>query len=227
MEKSAPILPSIVKDIQRPGVTHDELMSYYSEWATNYDKDYASLDYIGPKLAANTIMELYGDNKSAYILDCGAGTGLLGAQLHAAGFTHMDALDGSTAMLERAKERKVYDKLICAFMGPNKIPDVKDAQYDGLVSSGCFLEGHFQPDCLKEMIRIVKPGGYVVISTKAVALHEGMGKSQYLQDVEKAMQEHHDNNLWQWESTKVVEEFYLHYPGIIYTFRVGERSIGA
>lgn len=48
--------------------------------------------------------------KDIKILDCGAGTGLLGSQLvERGGFTNVDALDGCEQMLEVAK--KVFSQI--------------------------------------------------------------------------------------------------------------------
>lgn len=42
--------------------------------------------------------------KDIEILDCGAGTGLLGQELYRKGFTNLRALDGCPKMLEQAKK---------------------------------------------------------------------------------------------------------------------------
>ena len=65
------------------------------------------------KYLANT-----GISKSAKIIDIAAGTGQVGVKLRQAGFTgRIDGIDGSPAMLDKAKERGLYTELICCKLG--------------------------------------------------------------------------------------------------------------
>ena len=52
------------------------------------------------------------DSKEGRILDVAAGTGRAGAVLHKLGFSNIDALDVSKMMLEKAKEKNVYNQVI-------------------------------------------------------------------------------------------------------------------
>jgi hypothetical protein len=41
-----------------------------------------------------------------------------------------------------------------------------DAMYDGVVSSGTFLQGHVGPEALPELCRVLRPGGFMVFSMR-------------------------------------------------------------
>lgn len=59
--------------------------------------------YNAPQGAAAKFNEL-NLPKDSKILDCGAGTGLLGKALTELGYTNLEALDGCEKMAEKAKE---------------------------------------------------------------------------------------------------------------------------
>ena len=67
--------------------------------------------YRGPKIAANFCDILIPD-KSAKIIDIGAGTGFVGEYLLKHGFTNVDALEPAKGMLDQAKEKGVYQNLL-------------------------------------------------------------------------------------------------------------------
>ena len=41
-----------------------------------------------------------------------------------------------------------------------------DGTYDGVVSSGTFLQGHVGPEALPELCRVLRPGGFMVFSVR-------------------------------------------------------------
>jgi SAM-dependent methyltransferase len=101
----------------------------------------------------------------ARILDAGAGTGLLGAALRARGFTSLDALDLSPAMLAEAQRKSVYRNLVEARLG-DRLP-YADGTYDAVVSSGVLTTGHAPASSLDELVRITRPGGHVVFTLRS------------------------------------------------------------
>ena len=40
----------------------------------------------------------------------------------------MDALDANPEMLEKAKRKNIYGRIICDFMGPNRL-DIEDGRF--------------------------------------------------------------------------------------------------
>ena len=61
------------------------------------------------------------------IIDCGAGTGLCGVELHKLGYTNLCALDISPEMLNEARKKNVYQKFICTPLNSDQNPEVMNA----------------------------------------------------------------------------------------------------
>lgn len=98
------------------------------------------------------------DKKSFKVLDVAAGTGLLGLELNKLGYTYIDALDMSQEMLNRAKNKKVYTKLICTAVNDQQINGIETAEYDALTCSSAVCAEQVQPSAFSEMLMMVKPG---------------------------------------------------------------------
>lgn len=92
------------------------------------------------------------------IIDVGAGTGLLGVQLHELGYTSLTAIDISAEMLNEARKKNVYKKFICAFLSDQRIPEIGTGEYDALICAGTLVKGHARSSAFVEMIRIVRIG---------------------------------------------------------------------
>src|SRR5690625_3288520 len=136
--------------------TPQDSVRLYRDWADSYDETFAdAFGYIAPREVAaafRAAAESQPGGSVEPVLDIGAGTGLLAAEL--AGFT-IDADDISPEMLEVAKAKGLYRNCILADL-TQKLP-IADATYSGLVSTGTFTHGHVGPACLQEVIRIAKP----------------------------------------------------------------------
>ena len=92
------------------------------------------------------------------IMDAGAGTGFIGEYLKQRGYTNVDGLDISQEMLDIAKEKNVYKKLICAPLSEKKISEVPTGEYHVLLSAGTIVYGQVEAGALEEIARMVKPG---------------------------------------------------------------------
>jgi len=64
-------------------------------------------------------------------------------------------------MLERAAETGVYRQLFEADL--NAGLDIDGDAYDHAVAVGVFSFGHIRPDALREVLRVVRAGGAVVV----------------------------------------------------------------
>ncbi|XP_076368460.1 methyltransferase-like protein 27 [Tachypleus tridentatus] len=158
-------LKDVIKNASIQERPCEETMKYYKKWASDYDKDTSEAEYNGPDVTAEALAELQLP-KTAKILDVAAGTGLVGEALRKRGFTNIDGLDGSQALLDIAKKKNVYLRYITALIGEGRRAPIDDNEYDGVVLSGAFSPGHLYTDCLPELIRIVKPGGYICWSMR-------------------------------------------------------------
>jgi predicted TPR repeat methyltransferase len=140
--------------------TPADSLQLYAEWANTYDKKFAKEHaYIMHQHVARAYINAGGFQP---VLDVGAGTGLCGQALRERGLDHIDATDISPEMLEVAKNKGIYHTLIEGDILVGL--DVETGTYAGLVSSGTFTHGHVGPEALDELLRLVRSGGWIVIS---------------------------------------------------------------
>lgn len=141
--------------------TPEDAVALYRDWAENYDATFADAHgYVGPREVAATF-RAEGGAAAQPVLDVGAGTGLVGAEL---ADLEVDAIDISRDMLEVAEAKGLYRRRVQADLtAPLAIPD---ASYGGFVSSGTFTHGHVGPACLPELMRIARPGALFVLAIR-------------------------------------------------------------
>jgi SAM-dependent methyltransferase len=148
----------------------DELRGEYERIASAYDGELIDrMGYRSPQAVAALARELLPAN--ARILDVGAGTGLLGVALADAGFTRLDALDLSPAMLAQAARKQVYDELREGRLGDRL--DYETGSYDGVAASGVLTIGHAPANCLDELVRITRRGGHVIFTLRSDQIPPG------------------------------------------------------
>ena len=145
--------------------TSIETLAHYEAWADTYDKEISEeLGYAQPVRCAAALSAAVGTNHwtpTGRVLDVGCGTGLSGLALKQAGFTNLDGCDFSAPMLDRAAATGIYQQLFEADL--NEGLDVPDETYDAVAAVGVFSFGHIQPSALREMLRVVRLNGPVVI----------------------------------------------------------------
>ena len=64
----------------------------------------------------------------------------------------------SQEMLNSAKNKKVYTKLICAAVNDQRMNGIETAEYDALTCSSAVCAGQVQLSAFSEMLMMVKPG---------------------------------------------------------------------
>jgi ubiquinone/menaquinone biosynthesis C-methylase UbiE len=140
----------------------------YSDSGAKYKEYMIALRYIGPSKTAEIVAELLKENFAARVLDVGAGTGLVADELLKLGYNNFDAVDASEGMLEVAREKNIYGKIVCQFVGTEKMPFDEDS-YDVALTCGAVQENHLPLEAIVDIIRVVKPGGYLVNVFRAEA----------------------------------------------------------
>lgn len=124
------------------------------------------MKYNGPKLIVEEFVK-FGIAKDAKLLDVAAGTGLVGLELKANGYTNIDAIDGSEDMLVAAREGNCYKNVMAHMItGDSKIP-IPDHTYDHLVMSGALC--HIPFENIPQIIRLCKPGNYLRLITLCIS----------------------------------------------------------
>jgi ubiquinone/menaquinone biosynthesis C-methylase UbiE len=115
--------------------------------------------------------------KPLKVLDAGCGTGrvaeVLLQDLVAAGVSvsvEFDGLDYSAGMLEVARDKKCYNRLIEADL--TKTLDFSSDEFCAIVSSGTFLQGHVGPEAIGELSRVLRGGGCMVFTVRPTYFEE-------------------------------------------------------
>ncbi len=140
----------------------------YHEWAATYEQDLHSFGYVAPQIVADQL-EQHVSDKNADILDAGCGTGLVGILLHNKGYHNLHGRDFSQTMLDEAQLHNCYQTL--EFADYAKKLDCDDHAYDAIVSAGVYSK-QLGEIFLSEMLRILKPGGVLVLSVREHYIQE-------------------------------------------------------
>jgi len=59
-------------------------------------------------------------------------------------------------MLDEAKKKNLYKKVICAALNDQRIPEIETGEFDALICCGTLVQGHAHSNAFVEMIRMVK-----------------------------------------------------------------------
>ena len=137
----------------------DEVRLTYRNWADTYDRDLLDeFGYRAPHAAVEALEKLL-PSRDSVILDMGCGTGLVGELLRELGYRHLDGLDLSPEMLEKAEARGVYRAL-----GEADLTHTLTLEpiYDAVICVGVFSHHRNQPFDLVKLFAGLKPGGALV-----------------------------------------------------------------
>ncbi len=143
--------------------SNEDLATAYDAWAANYDQDLVQkLHWNAPERTAACLAKYA--PVTASVLDAGCGTGLVGEALAALGFRSLEALDLSAQMLATARGKGVYGAFHQVALGPAM--ELPDDHFDAVIAVGVFTEGHAKPDCLAELVRATRSGGFIAFSLR-------------------------------------------------------------
>jgi len=144
------------------------LQRFYEAWAGNYDLDVAAEAYIAPQNLVDMLpaVGISCPDPALQLLDAGCGTGLVGGLLHARGFRNIDGFDLSTPMAEKAARLGVYRCLQGDIDMNCPLMTYPPQSYDIILCCGVFTHGHVPPHSLVHLIRLARPGGLLLISTR-------------------------------------------------------------
>lgn len=187
--------------------TDDDVKRVYDSWARDYDKDINSAGCVNHKpfveffdKAVDEVFQGSIAKSEVRIMDAGAGTGLIGVELKKLGYGNIDALDISQKMLNVAKEKNAYKKLICAPLSHQRTLGVETDEYDALACCGTLILAHVRPAAFDEIIRMVRNGGLICFSIRSDGDDEFSGKIAELESqgvwilVQKGRVPHYNND---------------------------------
>lgn len=144
-----------------------ETRDLYDDWAVSYETENMVKGYRLPWMGA-AMMGRHLPVGHGPLLDAGCGTGLVGEALSVLGYDPIVGCDLSQSMMDVAAKRDVYSVLVSQDMTQRFQWD--DHHFSGFVCVGCFGPAHAPAECLREMVRVTKPGGIGVFSLLDVNL---------------------------------------------------------
>lgn len=137
----------------------DEVRLTYRDWADAYDSELLDeFGYQAPNAAVETLHKRL-PSLDSVILDMGCGTGLVGELLHNLGYRHLDGLDLSPEMLEKATARGIYRTL-----GEADLTETLEIEriYDAVICVGVFSHQRNQAFDLVKLFAGLKADGVLV-----------------------------------------------------------------
>jgi len=191
-------------------------VKFYDDWCDKYDEDLVIVgNYTGHIKCVEAFLKL-GLDRKVNILDLAAGTGLLGAEVQSHGYEHVDGLDASLGMLGQARKQQIYQEYIVAMVdGLGSIP-LNDGSYDVVMSSNGFAPGQIYPKAIPEILRVIRPGGYLIWT-----MREGLQqKSQRFALMDAEINDIINTGIAEMVVGPVVfDNFVLEHPGKFYMMR--------
>ncbi len=140
-----------------------EIADLYDRWADDYEESILAWGYLTPSVTSWFIGRFLED-RTASVLDAGAGTGLMGDVLAALGYSDVTAIDISEKMLDHARRKGVYGEVRRMELGRDL--DLPTDAFAAVVATGVFAAGHAPPESLDELTRVTRPGGAVIFSVR-------------------------------------------------------------
>jgi predicted TPR repeat methyltransferase len=149
----------------RQGTTDPRAVeAYYDDWADGYDDTLQSWQYRAPEDAA-TLLGPY-LSSGTQVLDVGCGTGLLGRALRERANVRMHGLDISSASIEQAAARGIYEQLLQHDLQDVPLPVANDG-YDVAASVGVLTYIADAETLLRDLCRAVRNGGAVAFTQRS------------------------------------------------------------
>ena len=147
-----------------------DVAALYDAWATSYDAEMAAAGYRHPAIGLALLAR---HARPGPVLDAGCGTGLLGDWLGIMGYGPVTGFDLSEGMLARAHAKGAYAALVQAALGA-PLP-FEDGTFAATICTGVFTTGHVGAEGLPELVRVIRPGGALVLTVKTTLWDAGFG----------------------------------------------------
>lgn len=143
------------------------VLKFYEEEALAYDYKRQSDAYGGYlwRRQREAVLDLCGDLEHKRLLEVGVGTGRFALELAKNG-AEVFGLDAAGAMLQVTKKKageKDLGAMLHLIRGDGIGLPFKDASFDGVISIHVLNHLPRHRDTLREMKRVLKPGGFIVV----------------------------------------------------------------
>ena len=151
-----------ISDILVDNTDPENRIKFYDDWCDKYDEDLVVVgNYTGHTKCVEAFLKL-NLNRNVNILDLACGTGLLGAEVTKHGYELVDGLDSSLGMLNQARKQCIYRDYILGMVDELGSIPINDETYDVVLCSNGFAPGQIYPSAIPEILRIMRPGGYLL-----------------------------------------------------------------
>ena len=147
----------------------EDTIEMYKDWADSYEDDVSGRGYRTPFRMAEALAN-FKSEFSGPILDFGCGTGYSGVALVSAGFEQLHGTDITPEMLEKAKEKKIYQSLWLANAGdaPSQV-----GEYECIFAAGVISLGAAPPETLSQCLDVLSKGGLLILSFNQPTVADG------------------------------------------------------
>jgi predicted TPR repeat methyltransferase len=150
----------------------------YNAWADTYETELMAGGYRLPWIMAAAVARFVPCDATP-ILDAGCGGGLQMEPLHLLGYRGVTGLDLSPGMLDVARAKGIYDSLVEAALG-GPLP-FETAHFAATITAGTITPGHAPPEAFDELIRVTRPGGWLIFSMR----HDPGQEASYLDAIRR------------------------------------------
>lgn len=158
-------------------LTEDQTKAFYADWAKTYDAELVDANGYAHPARCGEAMAQYVPDRTTRVLDLGCGTGLVGRVLDGLGYRSIVGCDYSPEMLAEARETGVYESLIEVDLNEHPLP-LEVGEFGAICAIGVFSFGHVRAALVDEMVRLLSPGGTLVIGVNELWWAEGSLRSK-------------------------------------------------
>ena len=146
-----------------PAVDLDKIKEEYNDvLARNYDREYIHGQGGYLEYSVEIFQQLLSSSSAVKILDAGCGTGLFGSLLQQAGYINIIGCDLSQSMLNVAKEKDAYQKLVRTNL--LKPLPFSEQEFDAVSCIATFTHIQNAEPVLNELCRITKDGCIILFT---------------------------------------------------------------
>lgn len=182
VEPGNPVASHMLAAIDGVSVPNRASAEYVAEtfdaFADTFESALERLEYRGPQFMHQLLRENLGaptEPPSRLVLDAGCGTGLIGPVLRPYA-ARLVGVDLSPAMLERARQKRIYDSLLCSDLQQHLTEH--QGQYDLIVAADTFNYFGDLAQLLATALAALRESGWLMFTIEEGPLD---GESFYLQ----------------------------------------------